>query len=169
MARSKHPRGDEVSARSRANLRPAPPAPRGNQRHLVHGGYATIAADRLEGRARLIFDALAADAPMRDNAGELPSADAGAVLLLAQALLRLEDVATYLGESGFDPKQLSILDLEGRLRREALSLMTALGLTPTARAKLGLDLARTIDAAEVMSEPDPEKRRLLIEGGQDGR
>ena len=162
MARAKHPRGDEVSARSRANLRPAPPAPRGNQRHRVHGGYATIAADRLEGRARLIFDALAADAPMRDNAGELPSTDAGAVLLLAQALLRLEDVATYLGESGFDPKQLSILDLEGRLRREALALMTALGLTPTARAKLGATLVQ-VDLATAMSEPDAKRRKKLLE------
>ncbi len=170
------PLSDDPAARARqlANLRPAPAAPAGNQYLRRHGGYAAVAADRIAGRVAEVFDALAADAPLRDTAGNLPAADAGAVHLLAQALCRLEDVSDHLAATGWIDRRtkeprLTVLDLEARLRREALALMDRLGLTPASRSKLGLDLARTIDLSQAMSEPDAEVRaRLLKEAGVDG-
>jgi hypothetical protein len=51
------------------------------------------------------------------------------------------------------------------LERASKTLMQALdslGMTPRSRAALGLDIARGIDLAQAMSEPDPEKRRELL-------
>ncbi len=167
------PLSDDPAKRERqlANLRPnARPAPLGNQHTRSHGGYASVRQDEVEARAEELFHALAEDAPLRDPDGELPSVDTAAVHLLAQTLVRLERVKVYLDTTGLfdqktgEPRQ-AILDLEARLRREAVSMLDRLGMTPSARARLGLDLARTIDAAQVMSEPDPDKRRLMIEGG----
>ncbi len=39
----------------------------------MHGGYAVVAADRIAGRVAEVFDALAADAPLRDTAGNPPA------------------------------------------------------------------------------------------------
>lgn len=157
-------------ARQLANLRPAPPAPVGNRRTLRHGGYAQVSEERIEGRMREVFDALAADAPLRDRDGELPAVDHAAVHLLAQALCRLEDVTDHLDRAGYldqrtgEPRH-AVLDLEARLRREAVALLDRLGMTPTARQRLNLDLVRTFDVAQALSEPDPEVRRRMIEGG----
>lgn len=52
-----------------------------------------------------------------------------------------------------------VLDVEARLRREALDYAEALGMTPRSRARLGLDLVRTVDMATAMSELDPDRRR----------
>ena len=168
------PLSDDPAKRERqlANLRPgARPAPLGNQRTRRHGGYARVRREEVEARAEDLFLALAEDAPLRDPDGELPAVDTAAVHLLAQTLVRLERVTVYLDATGlFDQKtgepRHAILDLEARLRREAASMLDRLGMTPAARARLGLDLARSIDAAQVLSEPDPERRRLMLEGGQ---
>jgi hypothetical protein len=54
------------------------------------------------------------------------------------------------------------------LRAEALDLAESLGMTPRSRARLGLDLSRTVDLATAMSEPDDERRaELLREAGLD--
>jgi hypothetical protein len=154
-------------ARQLANLRPAPAAPVGNHRTRRHGGYAQVSVERIEGRAREVFDALAADAPLRDEGGELPAVDHAAVHLLAQSLCRLEDVAGHLAATGWidqrtgEPRQ-SVLDLEARLRREAASMLDRLGMTPASRARLGLDLVRVFDAAGALSEPDPVHRAELL-------
>jgi phage terminase small subunit len=44
------------------------------------------------------------------------------------------------------------------LQSQALRLEKELGMTPQARAKLGVNLARTADLAQAMSNPDPVKR-----------
>jgi hypothetical protein len=52
------------------------------------------------------------------------------------------------------------------MRREASDYLDALGMTPNSRAKLGLDLQRTVDLASAMSEPDDARRaELLREAG----
>jgi len=141
----------ERRARQLSNLRPAPPAPHGHSRSRKHGGYATVLRERLEAQEAAIFDALAADAPLRDQAGELPAHDTAAVALLARCLCRLEDVAANVRDFGlFDQKTGAVrpvVDLEGRLRREAAGYLDALGMTPKARAALGLDLAHVEDLA----------------------
>ena len=100
--------GDAAEPRSRrasrqlANLRNAPPAPVGNRRRLVHGAYGAVAAERLDAKARELFAALAEDAPVRADDGGLPSHDAVAVRMLADALCRLDSIAEYLGTAGLE-------------------------------------------------------------------
>jgi hypothetical protein len=89
------PLSDDPAKRARqlANLNPkARLAPAGNRRAVKHGGYATIAVDRLDSKVREVFDAVAEDAPLRDTASGLPRADTVQVRLLADVLCRLDDV-----------------------------------------------------------------------------
>lgn len=60
---------------------------------MTHGAYAQVVVERLEAKQREVFEALAADAPLRDPDGSLPAADGVTVRLLADVLCRLEDVA----------------------------------------------------------------------------
>jgi plasmid stabilization system protein ParE len=148
MPTSKDPKKRAIQL---ANLRPAPPAPVGNDRPRTHGAYAAIAAERLDAKARAVFDALAADAPVRDG-GALPAADGVAVRLLADTLCRLDDVAEYLARRGWadakgNPR--AALHVETRLRSQAAELLDRLGMTPTARARLGLDLVRAGQALDL--------------------
>jgi hypothetical protein len=138
----------------------APPATPGNQRAKSHGGYAAVAKDRLNAKTREVFEAVSADAPLRDVDGGLPRHDTVAVAMLAQALCRLEDVGAYLTLHGLiddhgEPR--AAVDIERRLRVEIADALDSLGMTPRARARLGLDLARTVefDLARAMSDlPD---------------
>jgi len=168
MPLSDNPRKRE---RQLANLRPSPGASSGNTLAVRHGGYATIARGRLEEKQRDVFDALSADAPLRDARDELPRHDGAQVALLAEVLCRLDDVNAYLAARGYLDGKGNVrpaAELAGRMRREAADYLDALGMTPKSRAKLGLDLARTTDLATAMSEPDDERRaELLAEAGID--
>src|SRR3954463_6928704 len=81
------PLSRDRSARERQldNLRRAPSAPLGNRRAVQHGGYARVALEQLDAKAVEVFDALAADAPLRGPRGELPAADSVPVRLLRSA------------------------------------------------------------------------------------
>lgn len=164
MPLSKRP---AARARQLANLQPAPAAPAENRRAVKHGGYAAIARGRLSAKVNEVFEALAADAPLRDSAGDLPSADRVQVVLLAQCLCRLEDVAGHVSLHGAVRERSGKLrpaaELEQRLRREAADYLDAMAMTPRSRGKLGLDLVRTADAATALSEPDPERRAELLD------
>lgn len=150
-------------ARQLANLRKGGTiAPAGNRRAVKHGVYAVIAADRLDAKAREVFAALAADAPLRDAAGELPAADGAAVRLAADVLCRLDGMRDYLARRGVEDEKGVLrvveLDLERRLRAEAADHLDSLGMTPRARARLGLDVARTVafDLATEWAEPEDD-------------
>lgn len=152
------------------------PAESGNRLAVTHGGYASIAPDKLDEKVLELFNALAADAPLRGIDGGLPQADAAQVRLAADCMCRLDSIAEYVATFGvFDPETAELrpaLALETRLRRELADHLDALGMTPRSRAKLGLDLARTVDLATAMSEPDPETRRAMLKqigliGGDD--
>jgi Phage terminase, small subunit len=154
MPLSKDPRRRR---RQLANLRNAPPAPKGNQRARKHGGASPVESAQLEAKAHEVYDALAAQAPVRDARGDLPAYDTAAVRLLAETLCRLESVRGWLDRYGtFDEKTKAprpAVDLESKLRREAHDYLDALGMTPRSRAKLGVDLGRmaTLDLAQAMS------------------
>lgn len=143
-------------ARQLANLSPRPPAPPvGNRRAVTNGGYAAVAVERLDAKAREVYEALAADAPLRGPGGELPAADAPQVRLLAECLCRIDDLAAYLCDRGLLDSEGAVrpaVELEGRLRREAADHLDALGMTPRSRAKLGLDVARGRDLAMEWAE-----------------
>lgn len=138
-------------ARQLGNLRPAPAAPFGNRRHLIHGAYAAIARERIDAKALEVFEAIASDVPVRADDGGLPAADALPVRLLAELLCRLDSIAHYLARRGWEDENgepRAVLDIEARLRSQAVELMRELGMTPAARTKLGLDLVRGLSAAE---------------------
>lgn len=139
--------------RQLANLRRGgTPAAAGNRHRVSHGGYAEVAAARLDVKQTELVQALAADAPLRDHDGELPRHDTVAVTMLAKCLCRLEDVEAYLTLRGLvddEGSERPAVDLERRLRGEVADWLDALGMTPRARARLGLDVARaqTFDLA----------------------
>ncbi len=78
---------------------PLPPE-KGNRRAVTHGAYAKVAPERSDAKAREVFEALAADAPVRAVDGTLPPADSPVVSLLAQTLVRLDDLRAYIDEHG---------------------------------------------------------------------
>lgn len=147
--------GGARNPKSLENLRRGGPVTPHNS--LRHGGYATVARERLDAKAAEVYAALAADAPLRGPDGELPRADAAAVTLLARCLCRLESVGEYLDRRGWEREDGDVrpaAELEGRLRREAADLLDALGMTPRSRAKLGLDVARGFDLAATWADAD---------------
>lgn len=167
--RAKRPAASYVSrdpvklAAQRANLLAVPPGP-GPGRPVSHGAYAAVAVDRLDVKSREIFDALAADAPLRERDGALPAADGVVVRLLADTLCRLDSIGEYLGRKGWqadDGNPRPVLDTEARLRGNALDLLRELGMTPRARAALGLDVVRAGAAFDLA-------RHWQDEGGDDG-
>ena len=141
------------------------PAPPGNTYTRTHGAYARLLADRVEGKVAEVFGALSEDAPLRGEGGGLPAHDGAVVRLAAAALCRLEDVEAHLRDRGLldaDGNVRPAVDLERRLRVEALGYLAELGMTPTSRARLGLDLTRTASVASAMSEPNRARRRELL-------
>ncbi|HEX4187772.1 MAG TPA: hypothetical protein VHY83_07750 [Solirubrobacteraceae bacterium] len=98
-------------------------APVGNTNAVRHGGYAKVALDALDAldeKTRAIYDALAADTPLRDGEGELPRHDAVAVRLLADTLCRLDPLGAWLAGRWATEQARSALELEMRLRTQAL-------------------------------------------------
>lgn len=157
----------EKRAKQLANLNPkAGSAPKGNKHATTHGAFARVIESRLEDRVLVVIRALAEDAPLRAADGGLPVEDLAIVRLLAECLCRVEDVSGFLRDYGIrDPKTKDLrraVDREADLRKEAAGYLDQLGMTPRARARLGLDLARTVDLATAMSETDPVKRAELL-------
>ena len=98
------------------------PAPSGNSHAVTHGGHENPHRERLQAKEREVFDALAADAPVRAVDGSLPRHDSVAVTLLATTLCRLDNVGSYLSDYGWkDAKtkqpRAGVLALEAKLRR----------------------------------------------------
>lgn len=139
-------------AKQLANRRNAPPAPKGSKRALTHGGTATPEPRR---QAKLEAQ-IAAALPVRDHDGGPPVHDMVMVRLLAITLVRLESVVRYVSKHGQLTRAGRVtpaVELEDKLTARAQKLAADLGMTPTSRAKLGLDLARTqVDLATLMSE-----------------
>jgi phage terminase small subunit len=164
-----------------ANLQPgAETAPLGNDRARSHGGYARLAAERVDEKVREVWDALAADAPLRDFDDKLPAHDSAIVDLLAQTLCRLEDVTANIRDYGVFQARgkhkgtvRPAVELESKLRREAAGYLDSLGMTPKSRAGLGLDLARTRDLAQEWArqgddEPQGDDERPALPPGEQG-
>jgi hypothetical protein len=142
--------------RQLANLRRGgPPAPLGNQRAVVHGAYARILEHELEEKTAELFAALAADAPVRADDGGLPSHDAVVVGMFAEVLVRRERVRReelLHGLETRDGRIRGVVEYGLRLDAQALEYAKELGMTPAARAKLGLDLARVATAQDRLDE-----------------
>jgi hypothetical protein len=153
----------EARARQLANLQKGgPAAPGGNRRAERHGGYSQIAKRDLDEKVAEVYAAIGEDLPLRED-GQVPRADAVALRLLAECLCRIESVSDFLGRRGWQDKDGEVrpaVDLERRLRAEALDLLRELGLTPAARAKLGVELVRMAGAAEEAAEAQAAREKL---------
>jgi hypothetical protein len=133
--------GSVRNERSLANLRNRG-VPPGNSLAVKHGAYARVVAAKLDSKAREVYDALAADAPLRGDDGGLPTHDAAMVRLLADVLCRLDSVGAWLDGRWATDEGQHVLEIESKLRREAADYLDAMGMSPRSRAKLGLDVQR---------------------------
>ncbi len=144
MTRRRSIYGRGGNPRSIANLkRGGNPAPATKVNRLTHGGYRQVAEAELDAKARNVFEALAADAPLRSADGGLPAHDAVVVRLLADVLCRLDSVGAWLAGRWATEQARPVIELEVRLRGQALDLCESLGMTPRSRARLGIDIAKT--------------------------
>jgi len=114
----------------------APPVGPGNELALKHGATATL---RLAPRAAAIAEGLRAIVPARTESDE-PS-----LRILALVLARVEVANEWLAENGLfrgkgEPQP--ILKVLSTWENTAARMADRLGLTPTSRAALGLDVAR---------------------------
>lgn len=141
------------------------PPPKGNQRGRRHGGHAVIARSELTE----VGDAIRQVVPVQHQA------DDWTIRELADALVRLGRFRDYIdahdpwsGSKAQVTKVRSAMRHEERMANRVLRLLRELGMTPASRAKLGVDIARSVSLAEAMSEPDAAKRAdLLRQAGLD--
>lgn len=137
QGRGRHPDGCECQRC--AGFQP------GNDRALVHGARASV--ERLLPEAEELADQLVPLVPA------YAESDRPAVLLLALTLRRIARAEAHLTAreeaEGETPE--NVLPLQANVRQwtnVAGRLLDALGMTPTARARLGLDLARGASVLE---------------------
>jgi hypothetical protein len=138
--------GGARNPHSLANLQRPVPAPPGNRRAIRHGAFMTIRRQELDEEIGEIYRALADSVPVRDADGDLPVADDAAVEVAARALKRWRHVSLWCDTFGrFDERTGQAKDAatyELQCERRLHEALDVLGLNPTTRAKLGLDLAR---------------------------
>jgi len=147
-----------------APKRPPAPPPAANQRHRIHGAHGQPPADQVSAAVAEVYAVLAATAPLRHH-GELPVADATAVMLLARTLVRLRSVGEWLDRNGpLDRrgKPRSALRAESKLSNQAMAYARELGLTPRSRAQIGASLVATVDVVAALSEPNADRRAVLL-------
>jgi hypothetical protein len=109
----------------------------------------------LESKTLAIYEAIAADAPVRAEDGGLPSHDTLVVRMLAEVMVRRERVRLEELRHGFeapDGKLRGVVEYGLRLDAQALEITKELGMTPRSRAALGLDLMRATSANEQLSD-----------------
>lgn len=140
--------GSARNPASLSNLRPFTPDGRvgvGNQRGLKHGWRSELLVRDVEREIRELMNALAEQAPVRDPDGGLPGADIVAVEAAARALKRWRSVSHWcdlhgrLDDDG-EVRPAARYELEGESALHRC--LDVLGMNPTSRAKLGLDLVR---------------------------
>jgi len=154
----------EKKARQLANLRQggAPAVPGVPSARLRHGGRSALLFKDVDAEVLELVDALADAAPVKDPDGTAPAADAVMLETAARSLKRYRHLAHWCDLHGrIDPdtgKVRPAAELELQAERMLTAALDVLGMTPTARARLGLALARTAGAVE-----DAEATRVARE------
>jgi hypothetical protein len=120
-----------------------------NRHSLVHGGRSVVA---LEPRAAEIA------VEVRELVPASSPADEPSIRLLALALAQVEAASVWLAEHGLvdeNGNARNLLKHLGTMMNTAARIADRLGMTPTSRARLGLDLSRTGDVlGEYLAERD---------------
>jgi hypothetical protein len=143
--------GGHRNANSLANLRNR--LPEGNTAAMTHGFRSEALVRDVEGEVRELMDALAEGAPVREADGSVPTADTVAIEAAARALKRYRSVNAYCEMYGrFDEKTGEVkscarYELEGE--RALQRCLDSLGMSPMARSRLGLNIARTAGAFDL--------------------
>lgn len=129
------------------------PTGRPKGRPKKHGAYSEMSLIPLQDtKLRLIDDILSGDA-----AAIITPIDRIAKELLARNLAKIDLIDMYLSEKGLFSDVAKgvpqpILKLYWLALNSAGRLCEQLGLTPTARARLGLKVAQTVDLASAIEE-----------------
>jgi hypothetical protein len=111
-----------------------------------------------------LMEALGETVPVRDPDGSVPAADMAAVESAARALKRYRHLATWcdlhgrIDEKTGNAKPAATYELQAE--RSLANALDSLGMTPTSRAKLGLDLQRTAVSAEELEAARTARNRL---------
>lgn len=126
-----------MTGRNIKGIQPPPRPPEfGNSRAVTHGAKAELI---IAPRAAELREHLRSIVPAASPADE------PAIALLAMALARVERANEYLADCGLldgDGMPRPVLKVLSTWENSAARLCDHLGLTPTSRARLGLDLAR---------------------------
>ena len=127
----------------------------GNQAAIRHGAYARLTEVELSDTVHQLVEAIGADLPVREVDGGVPAQDAIPLRLLAETLIRRERVRETERLQGIetdDGKLRGVVEFGLRLDAQIIKLCEQMGLTPAARAKLGLDLVRTQSAGKQLED-----------------
>lgn len=144
------PRTPEGRARALANLRQF------RQAHDRHGVYAI---DMAQPATRELADRII---QVLEGQDLLRPADRVTVNLLAVTLRRIQQAEEFLDRNGLvnsKGRVRPVAELLVKLLREAREYAAQLGMTPAARARLGLDTARTFDLAAALAEGAREEEQ----------
>lgn len=150
--------------KSLANLRQAPPAEKDNGRAMQHGLAAKLPVN-MPPEAEALQEVIRAAIPVRGSDGQAHPADEPYIANAARFWAKVNRANDWLDEHSWFGEDGELRPVVAELRKHEDQLtryLDQLGMTPTSRARLGLDLARTADLATAMSEPDPEKRRAML-------
>lgn len=160
----------DAKARQLANLkRGESGTPKGEpSTRLTHGARSTLLFKDVDAEVVELMDALGESVPVRDADGGVPAADQAAVEYAARALKRYRHLSTWCDLHGRIEEKTGKVkpaaDYELRAEKSLANALDALGMTPTSRARLGLDLARSADLAmEWAAESDRERRAKVID------
>jgi hypothetical protein len=111
-----------------------------------------------------LMEALGETVPVRDPDGSVPAADLAAVEYAARALKRYRHLWGWCEAHGRieerTGKVKAAAEYELQAERSLANALDALGMTPTSRAKLGLDLQRTAASAEELEAARIARQRL---------
>jgi hypothetical protein len=157
----------ERRERQLANLKRGanPVTPKGEpSTALNHGGRSKLLYRDVGAEVYELMDALGEAVPVRNADGSVPAADIAAIEYAARALKRYRHLSTWcdahgrIEEKTGDVKSAAQYELQAE--RSLAAALDALGMTPTSRAKLGLDLQRTAASAEELEAARTARERL---------
>lgn len=156
------PKTPEGKERALANLRPR------NKQRDYHGVYSiTEATPEVQQLSQQIRQLLGGD-----TLSHLRQADEVSIQLAATALRKVQQCEVYLESHGLadtEGRLRAVAELEVKFMNTAMMLLDRLGLSPAARAKLGLHQAQAVTLAEALAQLEPEKEVTSDAAQQDVR
>lgn len=130
------------------------PFPVDNTLHLIHGLYSSRARAPVEQRF-----AESLRSAMREGLGRVYSEvlDEHAIRRAARALATVEMVEAQIDEHGIDGLSERVIKDYHRSASSADRWLSDLGMTPAARARLGVDAAKALDLVEAIERRRTER------------